>query len=478
MGAGASLSLPDQHPGLSLFSNRPPAQWAGGLVVSSHGQRKRKTRRQGGPVRGPVPGHGPPCPLGLRASPPARPCAAGVASRVRSSRLLHRAGAPGDGRSVGTPSRPRRTIPRRASPRSSWVKRQPLGGVRAPPNARTALPDRQAGTGGGYSLGGVLPTSCAVRAGQAAIRAEDAAPLGQTAHETTGDSASAPAPHPAPGNDRQRRAVGHVAALGTGAESNRARAGTCTGRPSARGLLCRSGRLHRPPPYNRRYAQLLRNCPLSPHNSAVIRNRPHRAGTAQGDEIRRLRAGRSRPACGRACDTAGPSASRRAELLAGHRLAALSLPGFPCRRSCGARPLRWPVSASLSGSRRCRHSIAPASSAPATLGPLVGRVGCGLRHLRPQAGHVAGPPRPIATQGGPLAAPAPAHPSQRRGELAPAACGVVAQITPPTRGWTKQNPPGDRAGGSAEHINDGPQEQAGEETRNGLQYQERRAISA
>lgn len=125
MGAGASLKPSAQIPGLPLCSNRPPAQWAGGLVISSYRQRKRKTRRQGGPVRGPVPGPGPPCPLGLRASPPAHPCAAGSASRGRSSRLLHRAGAPEDGRSVGTPSRPRRTIPRRASPRSFWVSVSP-----------------------------------------------------------------------------------------------------------------------------------------------------------------------------------------------------------------------------------------------------------------------------------------------------------------------------------------------------------------
>lgn len=246
------------------------------------------------------------------------------------------------------------------------------------------------------------------RAGRAGgSRAEDAAPLGQTAHATTSDSASAPAPHPAPGNDRQRRAVGHAAALGTGAESSSARAGTCTDRPSKGGLLCRSGRLHRPPPYNRRYAQLLRNCPLSPHNSAVIRNRPHRTGPAQGNEIRRLRAGRSKPACGRACDAAGDSSSRRAELLAGHRLAALSLPGFPRCRSRRARPLRWPVSASLSGSRRCQRSIAPASSAPAILGPLVGRVGCGQWHLRPQAGHVAGPPPAYCNAGRPPRGPRP-----------------------------------------------------------------------
>lgn len=35
MGAGESLRPTDQQPGLSLFSNRPPAQWAGGLVVSA-----------------------------------------------------------------------------------------------------------------------------------------------------------------------------------------------------------------------------------------------------------------------------------------------------------------------------------------------------------------------------------------------------------------------------------------------------------
>lgn len=170
-------------------------------------------------------------------------------------------------------------------------QRQPLGGVRAPPNARTALPVRQAGTGGGCSLGGVLPASCAVRAGQAA--AEQRTPP-RWGRQRTQRQATAPAPrHPTQHTDsaRQRRAVGHAAALGTGAESSSARAGTCTDRPSKGGLLCRSGRLHRPPPYNRRYAQLLRNCPLSPHNSAVIRNRPHRTGPAQGNEIRRLRAG-------------------------------------------------------------------------------------------------------------------------------------------------------------------------------------------
>lgn len=116
-------------------------------------------------------------------------------------------------------------------------QRQPLGEVRAPPNARTALPERQAGTGGGYSLGEVLPASCAVRAGQAAAEQR---PPPRWGRQRTQRQATAPAPrHPTQhtGNDRQRRAVGHAAALGTGAESSRARAGTCTDRPS-NGAYC------------------------------------------------------------------------------------------------------------------------------------------------------------------------------------------------------------------------------------------------
>lgn len=73
-------------------------------------------------------------------------------------------------------------------------KQPALGGVRAPPNARTALPVRQAGTGGGCSLGGVLPASCAVRAGQAA--AEQRTPP-RWGRQRTQRQATAPAPrHP------------------------------------------------------------------------------------------------------------------------------------------------------------------------------------------------------------------------------------------------------------------------------------------
>lgn len=71
--------------------------------------------------------------------------------------------------------------------------------------------------------------------------------------QRTQRQATAPAPrHPTQRteSDRQRRALGHVAALGTGADRPSGWAGACTGRPCAGGLLCRSGRLHRPPPYN------------------------------------------------------------------------------------------------------------------------------------------------------------------------------------------------------------------------------------
>ena len=49
VGAGASLRPSAQIPGLPLYSNRPPAQWAGGLVVLSSGQRQRNHRDKGAP---------------------------------------------------------------------------------------------------------------------------------------------------------------------------------------------------------------------------------------------------------------------------------------------------------------------------------------------------------------------------------------------------------------------------------------------
>lgn len=235
-------------------------------------------------------------------------------------------------------------------------QRQPLGGVRAPPNARTALPVRQAGTGSGCSLGGVLPASCAVRAGQSA--AEQRTPP-RWGRQRTQRQATAPAPrHPTQrtGNDRQRRAVGHAAALGTGAENSRARAGTCTDRPSKGGLLCRSGRLHRPPPYNRRYAQLLRNCPLSPHNSAVIRNRPHRTGPAQGNENAACgRDGVSPPAGGPVMQQAtAPAVARSSSRATGW-------PRCPCRGFRAAAP----AGPGHCAGRSLRRSAAPAAvSAP------------------------------------------------------------------------------------------------------------------
>lgn len=85
-----------------------------------------------------------------------------------------------------------------------------------------------------------------------------------------------------------------------------------------------------------------------------------------------------------------------------------SVPGFPRRRSCrGPAPF---------AGRSLRRSAAPAAvgapwprlrPSPVWLAPLVGRVGWGFQHLRPQAGHVAGPPRPVATQGGPPRGPPP-----------------------------------------------------------------------
>lgn len=113
-------------------------------------------------------------------------------------------------------------------------------------------------------------------------------------------------------------------------------------------------------------------------------------------------------ACGRASDAAGASASRRAELLAGLSQAA------PVCAGVSAPPLLQGP-APFAG-RSLRRSAAPAAvgapwprlrPSPVWLAPLVGRVGWGVRHLRPQAGHVAGPPRPVATQGGPPRGPPP-----------------------------------------------------------------------
>lgn len=223
-----------------------------------------------------------------------------------------------------------------------------------------------------------------------------------------------------------------------------------------RGLLCRFGRLYRPQPYNCRYAQLLRNCPPPPHNSAVIRNRPQWGRRCARQRGRRLRAGRGEPACGRADDAAGASASRRAELLAGLSQAApvcagvsapplLAGPGH-----CAGRSLRRSAAPAAVGAPWPRHR-----PAPAWLAPLVGRVVWGLRHLRPQPGHVAGPVRPIATQGGPLRGPRPRPSRPASGRSGPRRLRRRGPDHPASAGcWIKQYPPGDRAGGYAEHIND------------------------
>lgn len=384
-----------------------------------------QSQRQGGPVRGPVPGPGPPCPLGLRASPPARPCAAGSASRGRSSRLLHRAGAPEDGRSVGTPSRPRRTIPRRASPRSFWVSVSPS--VRC---ALRRMPARRSPKGKREPVAATPSVRCS----------RHRAPCGQGRQQQS--SGRRPAGADSERNDKRQRQRPGTPPSTPGTTDSAAPWATLRPLAQAR-RAAEQEQAHAPiGPAMGAYCAVPGGCTARNRITDVMRNcfaivrcrritqRLYAIGPTGQDQRKATRYA----ACGRACDAAGISASRRAELLAGHRLAALSLPGFPRCRSRGARPLRWPGSASLSGSRRCQRSIAPASSAPAILGPLVGRVGCNQWHLRPQAGHVAGPPRPIATQGGPLAAPAPAHPAQRRGGLAPAAFGVVAQITPLTLG--------------------------------------------
>lgn len=235
-------------------------------------------------------------------------------------------------------------------------QRQPLGKVRAPPNARTALPKRQAGTGGGYSLGGVLPTSCAVRAGQAAAEQR---PPPRWGRQRTQRQATAPAPrHPTQhtGNDRQRRAVGHAAALGTGAESSRVRAGTCTDRPS-NGAYCAvpGGCTAR-----NRITDVMRNC------FAIVRyRRITQRLYAIGPTGQAQRKATRYAACGR--DGVGPPAGgpviQQASAPAGARSSsrATGWPRCPCRGFRAAAP----AGPGHCAGRALRRSAAPAAvSAP------------------------------------------------------------------------------------------------------------------
>lgn len=118
--------------------------------------------------------------------------------------------------------------------------------------------------------------------------------------------------------------------------------------------------------------------------------------------------------------------------------------GSPRRRSGRAGPLRWPGP--------------PLSQRPPPLsalrGPVLARTGPGWprssgaaagcnRHLRPLPGPVAGPARPIATQGGPLRGPRP-RPSRPAGRRPAARRSAACARSPPlfaAVGWIKQRPP-------------------------------------
>lgn len=164
-------------------------------------------------------------------------------------------------------------------------------------------------------------------------------------------------------------------------------------------------------------------------------------GPPRGQAVRKAT---SNAACGR--DGVGPPAggpaTQQAQAPAAARSSSRasarprrSVPGFPRRRSCGARPLSLAGLRVAQRPRRCRRSMAPATPGPGLAGPARR-----ARRLGSPASSAAGGPRcrpaPACCNAGrpPSRAPAPAHPAQRRGGLAPAACGVVAQITPLTRG--------------------------------------------
>ena len=164
MGAGASLRPPDQHPGLSLFSNRPPAQWAGGLVVSA---RHIAQLNEGDGERVPT---------------------------LRLSRMDSGCDSRADGVSLTAVIEIIRSI--------------------------------CVGVGSGLVFSLQLAQSCddgLLSEGQGITSFRPA---------TTGHDAGRSWPR-----YDQRRALGHVAALGTGADRPSRWAGACTGRPSAGGPI-------------------------------------------------------------------------------------------------------------------------------------------------------------------------------------------------------------------------------------------------
>lgn len=196
MGAGASLKPPAQIPGLPLYSNRPPAQWAGGLVVLSSGQRQRNHRDKGAPsvARFRAPAHLAPSACGPHPRPAlvrlALPAGAGAPDCSTGQVLPEMAARWEPPRGPGAPFRAgRRRAPSGAASAPRWGARSaecPHGAPRKASGNRWRLLPR-------WGAPGIVR-----RAGRAgSSRAEDAAPLGQTAHATTSDSASAPAPHPA-----------------------------------------------------------------------------------------------------------------------------------------------------------------------------------------------------------------------------------------------------------------------------------------